>query len=135
MKRVVVGLLAMVLAGGCMKRAPTTYELDRRAGFGVPGADQNRDALDDVRTSSAVATSPRMPVKVPPLIERVWVSDLALGDGARLQGTWLFLEVEKGRWLDEVDPGGAPLLDLDWQKRAPRVVAPAALPAANQARP
>ncbi len=69
--------------------------------------------LGQVRTSSAVARSPRMPVKVPPLIERVWVSDLPLGPDARLQGTWLFLEVEHGKWLDEVDPGGGPLIDLD----------------------
>jgi hypothetical protein len=139
MTKVLFGMLSLVLVTGCMKRAPTTYELDRRAGFGVPGADHNRDALDDVHTSSAVARSPRMPVKVPPLIERVWVSDLPLGDGARLQGTWLFLEVEKGRWLDEVDPGGAPLLDLDWKRRAPRTSAPPAssvtAPAANEVRP
>lgn len=125
-------LVSTVLTAGCITRAPTTYELDRRAGFTTPpNAKPSADAVDKLRTSSAVARAPRVPVKVPPLIEKVWVSDYPLGDGARLQGTWLFLEVERGRWLDEVDPGGAPLLDLDWKKRSQRHAEPAPAPAAQ----
>jgi hypothetical protein len=109
-----VGLWAL---GGCLTRAPTTYELDRRAGFTPPnGGTPRREELSPLHTSSAVARAPRVPVKVPPLIEKVWLSDLALGPRARLQGTWVYLEVEPGRWLDEIDPGGAPLLDLEAKK-------------------
>jgi hypothetical protein len=124
-RRALLVVLGLLLGAGCIHRAPTTYELDRRAGFPVPppavakkGEPVVSQDLDKVRTSSAVAQSPRMPVKVPPLIERVWVSDIPLGPDARLQGTWLFLEVERGKWLDEVDPGGGPLIDLDWKRRA-----------------
>ena len=112
---------------GCLGRAPTTYELDRRAGFKVPSeeaAAAQAKSLMQLGTSSAVAPSPRMPVKVPPLVEKVWVSDLGLSEDARLQGTWMFIEVERGRWLDEVDPGGAPLL-----------AAPGKAPAIGAARP
>ena len=110
-------VLAMVLlvlgtiGAGCLGRAPTTYELDRRAGFKVPVDDAAPDkTLTQLDTSSAVAPAPRVPVKLPSVIEKVWVSDLGLSEDARLQGTWMFVEVERGRWLDEVDPGGAPLL-------------------------
>ena len=102
--------MALLPLAGCLIRAPTTFELDRRAGFLAP---ERTEGLTQVRTSSAVARAPQMPVKLPPLIEKVWVSDVPLGPDARLQGTWMFLEVERGRWLDEVDPGGAPLLDLE----------------------
>jgi hypothetical protein len=109
----------LLLATGCLTRAPTTYELDRRAGFATPpNATAAKDEVDKLRTSSAVPRAPHAPVKVPPLIEKVWVSDQVLADGAVLQGTWLYLEIVGGRWLNEVDPGGAPLIDLDWRKRA-----------------
>ena len=114
MTRSLFAVAALLPLAGCLVRAPTTFELDRRAGL---LADARTDGLMQVRTSSAVARAPQMPVKLPPLIEKVWVSDVPLGPDARLQGTWMYLEVERGRWLDEVDPGGAPLLDLD--RRAP----------------
>jgi hypothetical protein len=117
MKRRVLAVTAAATLAGCMVRAPTTYELDRRAGL---LADRKTDVLEQVRTSSAVPRAPMEPVKLPPLIEKVWVSDLPLGPDARLQGTWMYLEVERGRWLDEVDPGGAPLLDLDLRAPPPR---------------
>jgi len=117
MKRLLVAMLAASSLSGCLFRAPTTHELDRRAGL---LADRKTDVLQQVHTSSAVPRAPMEPVKLPPLIEKVWVSDLPLGPDARLQGTWMYLEVERGRWLDEVDPGGAPLLDLDDKAPPPR---------------
>jgi hypothetical protein len=129
MTKIVWTSLLCVLATGCMHRAPTTYELDRRAGFTPPPQAAAKDDLDKLRTSSVVPRSPRVPVKVPPLIEKVWVSDQVLADGAVLQGTWLYLEIVGGRWLNEVDPGGAPLIDLDWRKRAARPLEAPATPA------
>lgn len=117
--KTVTMLLVMASATACITRAPTTYELDRRAGL---LADAKDDPLPSIHTSSAVPRAPRMPVQIPPLIEKVWVSDLPIGEGARLQGTWIFLEVERGRWLDEVDPGGAPLLEPALGKPAARAI-------------
>lgn len=110
---------------GCLVRAPTTHELDRRAGL---LSDGRAAAMVQVRTSSTVARAAQVPVRLPPLVEKVWVSDLPLGPDARLQGTWLYLEVDRGRWLDEVDPGGAPLLDLDRGQARPAAAAPAPAP-------
>jgi hypothetical protein len=117
MKRLLYAAAALSGLAGCMVRAPTSFELDRRAGL---LAERRTDALSQVHTSSAVPRAPMEPVKIPPLIEKVWVSDVPLGPDARLQGTWMYLEVERGRWLDEVDPGGAPLLDLDPKTVPPR---------------
>lgn len=110
MKSILIAAL-LLLSAGCITRAPTSYELDRRSGM-IPPTQDNvpSDELAQMKTSSTIARAPRVPVKVPPLIEKVWLSDIGLGDGARLQGTWLYLEVEAGRWLDEIDPGGAPLI-------------------------
>ena len=45
--------------------------------------------------------------RVAPVIRKAWISDVLLEDGTWIQGTWMYLEVEPGRWLAEIDPGGA----------------------------
>ncbi|HYX31596.1 MAG TPA: hypothetical protein VE954_00690 [Oligoflexus sp.] len=106
-------LTATFVATGCLTRAPTSYELDRRAGMLPPSQDTSdkgiRTDLSGLRTNSSIPRSPEMPMRLPPLIEKVWLSDMTLADGVKMQGTWIFVEVEPGRWLDEFDPGGAPL--------------------------
>ena len=109
MKQYLLLTTTIVLFSGCITRAPTTYELDRRAGFNAPGEPVLPDDLSKMRTNSNIPRAALMPVRMPPLVEKIWVADTTLADGAKLQGTWLFLEVEPGRWLDEVDPGAAPL--------------------------
>lgn len=108
-------LLVALLCAGCMKRAPTNYELDRRAGMGTPPAEAQyergpgkRPAPFDepLQSTSVLAPAARMPARIEPVIRRVWVSDQQLPDGTWLQGTWLFMEVQPARWLFEVDPGG-----------------------------
>ncbi len=108
--KIALAILGIVSISGCITRAPTTYELDRRAGFSPPGEPVLPDDLSKMRTNSAIARTPMIPVRVPPVVEKVWIADSTLGDGAKMQGTWMFLEVEPGRWFDEVDPGAAPLL-------------------------
>lgn len=103
-----VPLLAVSLAS-CLRRAPTNFELDRRAGMPVPAA-AGTTFEEPVWASSTVAPEAEMPARTPPKIIRVWVADQILEDGSWLQGTWLFLEAEPPRWLPEVDPGSAPLL-------------------------
>jgi hypothetical protein len=95
---------------GCITRAPTTYELDRRAGFSLPKDSILNDELAKMRTSSNVPKAPMVPVRIPPVIEKVWVADASLGEGAKMQGTWMFLEVEPGKWFEEVDLGSAPIV-------------------------
>lgn len=109
-KNIIWSVLGVCALGGCITRAPTTYELDRRAGFTPPGEPVLADDLAKMRTNSNIPRAPMIPVRIPPVIEKVWVADSTLADGAKMQGTWMFLEVEPGRWLDEVDPGAAPLV-------------------------
>lgn len=109
---------ALLLCSSCLKRAPTSYELDKRAGMGTPPAEpvherggkkaQRRSAAfeEPLQTSSTIAPASRMPARIEPVIRKVWVSDQQLPDGSWLQGTWLFMEVQPARWLFEVDPGG-----------------------------
>jgi len=118
-----VGLGALT---GCVRRAPTSYELDKRSGLGTPPPDaayehprryQRRAARKagrhgggaepSMRSTSLVAPTPRMPARTTPVVRRVWVADQNLGDGSWLQGTWWVVEIEPSKWLHEVDPGGA----------------------------
>lgn len=116
-------LLALSVGSGCRKHAPTSYELDARAGHGVPPGDWKdrhwrgarsqkppRGAAwsERLSTTSALAPEPWMPARVEPVIRKVWVADQQLEDGSWVQGTWMFVEVEPARWLYEVDPGAAP---------------------------
>ncbi len=71
---------------------------------------QNGSFDEHLHTTSAITPEPMMPARVAPVVRRIWVSDQHLPDGSWLQGTWLFIEVEPSRWLDEVDPGGAPFV-------------------------
>ena len=85
----------------CLTRAPTEYELDRRAGLIPPSQDLSLKA-----TATEVASAPERsrkkdpeaPGRIAPRVERVWVHAQELDGGYWLQGTWVFLEVRAGGW-------------------------------------
>lgn len=121
---VVVSLVVLVGVSGCAKHAPTSYELDVRAGRPVPPQDW-RDkhyrgrrsqkpprgqagAMQSWSSNSTLAPATSMPARVDPVVKRVWVADRLLPDGSWLQGTWMYVEVEPARWLYEVDPFSSP---------------------------
>lgn len=93
------------LSGCAVTRAESNYELNRLAGETTPG-DKNEDSFN-FRTNSNLPKKPYMPVRVPPVVERVWLTDRRVGDYWQ-QGTWIWIEVKASRWLNEIDPGGAP---------------------------
>ena len=94
---------SVFLTTGCLTRAPTTYELDKRAGMLAPTEKAVKSALSDLDTNSSLKKSVYMPARVGPVIQKIWITDQHLPDGSLLQGTWLFLEVEPGKWYDEID--------------------------------
>jgi hypothetical protein len=113
-------LILPVLCLGCFKRAPSSYELDKRAGQPLPPAEpqyETKKSLrkqrfeEPLRTTSTIAPAARMPARTAPVIRRVWVADQTLPDGSWLQGTWWYVEVEPSHWLHEVDPGAAPFVE------------------------
>lgn len=104
MKNIFLLCLAGVsLTTGCMSRAPTTYELDKRAGMLPPTENSVKTALSNLDSDSSLKKGAYMPARVGPVVQKVWITDQHLPDGSLLQGTWLFLEVEPGKWYDEVD--------------------------------
>lgn len=58
-----------------------------------------------IRTGPTTSKSAEMPARIPPVIAKVWVYDQLINGNQWLQGTWLFIEVDRGRWLPEVDSG------------------------------
>ena len=109
-KIIYVFLAASSLTGCVITRAPTTYELDRRAGMLPPNQTQVNDDLTKMQTNSNIARNTHMPERLPPLVEKIWVTSQILPDGSKLDGTWMWIEVDQARWLDEKDPGSASLL-------------------------
>ena len=88
-----------VLMAGCATRAPTKFELDRRAGL-VPEEEGQKKIAEarDVRPIATAAKVLAMPHRTSPRVEKIWVYDHELSPTVWIQGTYVFLEVEPGRW-------------------------------------
>ena len=108
-------LALFIVVPGCLSRAPTSYELDKRSSSGslgqagLPDTANSKDALQGARFSSQVEKETFQPVRVQALIEKIWVYDQQLGP-AWLQGSWLYIEVQPAQWFDAIDPGSAPFV-------------------------
>lgn len=101
--------LILFLPACVISRAPSTYELHKRTGVSSPGDASENFPSVNLRSTSSLSMEPMMPARVAPIVERVWLFDRKVGNYWQ-QGTWVWLEVEQGKWLHEVDPGGAPLV-------------------------
>lgn len=108
-KRILILASVCTFSGCAVTRAESDYELNRRAGLPIPGEDKLNLKEGDLRTSSVLQKNSYMPARVPPVVERIWFFDKKIGNYWQ-QGTWVWVEVEPGRWLNDVDPGGAPLV-------------------------
>lgn len=109
-----IAICCLLISGCAITRAETNYELNRRSGEPIPS--ENLEGSLTLRSNSNLPRRPYMPARLPPVVERVWFFDRQVG-GYWQQGTWVWLEVEQSRWLNEVDPGGAPLV-LNAQPKA-----------------
>ncbi len=93
----------------CITRAPTDYELDRRAGL-MPATDVDKLGVSaaEISLNGGVHKTGVAPLRTVPWVEKVLVHDQEIDGGYWLQGTWAFLEVEPGRWLvgEECDVTG-----------------------------
>ena len=91
---------------GCATRAPTKFELDRRAGL-VPEAENvtNVKEAHNLRAQPSTNKVPGSPHRIGPRIEKIWVYDQELTPSAWMQGTYVFLEVEPGQWLNPDNVG------------------------------
>lgn len=104
-----IATAAMALAGGCVSRAPTDCELDRRAGVypssfcdkDAAALPRERPALVGAGIGAAEAKPASLPIREQPVVAKVWVRDQILDGGHWMQGTWIFVEVESSRWSGE----------------------------------
>ena len=108
-----LGLIALT---SCQTMAPSNYELNRRSGLSVTAdTEDNEDArkgeLAKIRTGRLPSKNPLMPARVAPVIEKIWVYDQIVNEGEWMQGTWIFIEVEKAKWLPELDSGHGSFID------------------------
>jgi hypothetical protein len=95
--------LPYLILTGCATRAPSDYELDRRAGL-VPSVDvEKKIAATDLRSLPKNSKDPKHPMRRAPRLEKVWVYDQELEGGFWMQGTFVYLEVAPGEWL--LEPG------------------------------
>jgi|GEM_PF-4294868 len=101
------------VAWGCVSRAPTDCELDKRSGLYTSSfCDKDEVASAGERPAlvrEVVATSEikhaSIPIREQPVIARIWVRDQLLDGGHWMQGTWLFVEVAPSRWSGESASG------------------------------
>ena len=124
-------------AAGCVSRAPTECELDRRSGL-YPSSYCDSEAATKAPPAalSAAASLPStkpapVPVREQPTVARVWIHDQLLEGGILMEGTWAFIEVEPSRWARE---GQGPLFVPSrtvGAREAPRTHAPSSTRAFN----
>lgn len=93
------------LCASCITRAPSNYELDRRAGR-VPGnlsVSVHKQFANEIHEIKGQETQSIEPKRVEPRIEKVWIYNQELNDGAYLQGTFVFMQIDNGYWLNPAD--------------------------------
>ena len=105
-------VLIILFVMGCQTTAPTSYELNRRSGVPVALDTEDQDTsetvdkdLSKIRTGTALPKDPRKPVRLPGVVEKVWVYGHRVNEKHWLQDTWIFVEVDQEKWLGEIDSG------------------------------
>lgn len=112
MKRQLLSALMLVSGlGACATRAPSTHELERRSGLSGGGYDEKsfEAELGRIGVETAQGKESGAPVRLAPVIARVWLHDQVLDDGGWLQGTWMFVEVEGSKWVRTPEASGGAL--------------------------
>ena len=92
-------LIFSLLLTSCITRAPSDYELDRRAGL-TPSVEVplNVKELSKLEKIHKTDTSGGAPMRTSPWIEKVWVYDQSLGKDFWMKGTYIYMEVEATSW-------------------------------------
>lgn len=92
------GLLLLAVPCACVTRAPTDYELDKRAGRAPQAASL---LTSPMKVSATDQKSMGVPSRVQPVITPIWIYGHKQGDGSWMQGTWLFVESSPATWTVE----------------------------------
>lgn len=93
MKAKLICLSVTLSLTGCLTRAPTEYELDRRAGLTPPESNPKKKDSELAKFSFEKQSSgPRLPNAFEKRIEKTWLYERNVGGGT-LQPTWYWTEV------------------------------------------
>jgi len=116
-------LLSLTGLAGCVSRAPTECELDKRSGLypsSFCGTAALTATLDSQPKPSAAPLSQAglIPVRSQPIVKKIWVSPQIIEGGHWMDGTWLYLEVEPSQWM-----GSVPRSEMAKLQKAEPVVA------------
>ncbi|MBP9706502.1 MAG: hypothetical protein KBD78_02600 [Oligoflexales bacterium] len=91
-------LIFSLLLTSCITRAPSEYELDRRAGL-TPSVEVPINEKEILKLEKSHKTTiAGAPVRTSPWIEKVWVYDQSLGKDFWMKGTYIYMEVEPTSW-------------------------------------
>jgi hypothetical protein len=100
MNKIYLSVFVTYLISSCATRAPSDYELDRRAGL-VPSVDVDKGLSSELRPLAKNMKDPKHPHRRAPRLEKVWVYDQELDGGYWMQGTFVYMEAAPGEWLLE----------------------------------
>ena len=107
MKKLVLLKLAVIfLICGCQTNAESDYELNQRSGLsvGVDKETNNQDLSDRIGSASIKIKNEESAGKYAPSlnapkVHRVWVNSQQIDDTTWLEGTWIYLQIEKAQWV------------------------------------
>lgn len=91
-----------LLCVSCMTRAPSNYELDKRAGL-LPNKSLKlsyKSVAEELSEIKGQNKASEEPLRVEPRIEKVWIYNQELNDSTYLQGTYLFFQIDNGYWVN-----------------------------------
>lgn len=85
----------------CVTRAPSNYELDRRAGRLPKKADKTSQSIaKEIHAIKGQDKVPIDPIHINPHIEKIWIYNQEINDGTYLQGTYVFFQIDNGYWFN-----------------------------------
>jgi len=104
--RILSALFLILSVTSCQTTAESNYELNRRSGLslGQDLKDQEFNTKSNLKskkltlnqTSGVAANAPRLTA---PSVEKVWVNSQQISEDTWIQGTWVYLQTDKPRWV------------------------------------
>lgn len=100
-----LSIFTSISCNSCITRAPSNYELDRRAGHSPKNLSISayKRVAKEIHGIKGQDTKFIAPKRVEPRVEKVWIYNQALNDGTYLQGTFVFMQIDDGYWLNPAD--------------------------------
>lgn len=95
-------MLMSAFCVSCITRAPSNYELDRRAGLPPSNLSKisHKEIVKEIHGTKGQDKQSIGLKRAEPRIEKVWIYSQELNDGTYLQGTFMFMQIDNGYWVN-----------------------------------